>query len=157
MTSALIRQVCLLKLIQAEKTKDSVWPCVCCTVTVQVTDTPLYSVNALDPSHRQTHPHRANCLKSSFEHGKGKRCHNLSFLSWYQCPISIHPQVYRFSLPVLSNLSQLLWLWLLPKPRQAHCLSQVIFYRIGETDVWRVLIKTHPLWTNQCWQCVCID
>lgn len=53
--------------------------------------------------------------EASLNVGK-KRCHNLSFLSRYQSGISIHPWVYRFSLPALSNLSQLLWLLLPLKP-----------------------------------------
>lgn len=53
---------------------------------------------------------------------RGRRCFNLSFLSRYQCPISIHPWVHRFPLPVLSNLSQLLWLWLPPKSQSALSL-----------------------------------
>lgn len=94
-------------------------------------------------SHTHTHihlsfstlTHRATCLKSFFEHGKGKRCHNLVFPSWYQCPVLIHPWVYWLSLPVLSNVSQLLWLWLLPKPWLAPHLSQVILHRTGETEM----------------------
>lgn len=120
MTSALIRQVCLLKLTQAVKTKELLCQTVFWIVTV--TGTLFYSVNTWNPSHTHTSfpthalTHRATCLKSFFENGKGKRCHNLAFPSWYQCPVSIHPWVYWLSLPVFSNLSQLLWLWLLPKP-----------------------------------------
>lgn len=123
-TSALIGQFCLLKLILCKKDKEA----------------SLYRYTLVffhTYTHLLTHTHTesATCLKSPFEHGKGKRCHNLSFLSSYQCPILIHPRVYRFSLPVLSNLSQLPWLWLLPKPQSALCLSQVILYRAGESEM----------------------
>jgi len=73
-----------------------------------------------------THKHTGSFVSYTlWNMKKGKKCHNLSFLSWFQCPILIHSWVYRFSLPVYSNLSQLLWLWLLPRPRPSSSLPQV--------------------------------
>lgn len=112
----------------AVETKEVLWPTV---LTVTVTDTTLCSV-----SHTHTHSHTlvSKVSLNIYIYKKEERCHNLSFLFWYQCPILIHQWVYWLSLPVLSNLSQLLWLWLLPKLQPAPRLLRVILYGTGETE-----------------------
>lgn len=146
--------------------------------TVTVTDTTFCSVNG---NHTHTHWQghfsqkllwiririlflgewgRNICIHINIYLKKKRREMSVLPLLVSVCPILIPQWVYWLSLPVLSNVSQLLWLWLLPKLQPAPRLLQVIVYGTGgggNGDVWRALIKTYSLCTNQCWQCVCQD
>lgn len=132
-TFGLIRQLCLLDLIQCSRDKRGALAD--CAGQLQLL-TPL-CVLSMQSTHMHTHTRtqtRPLVSKASLNIEKVARCHNLSFVCWYQCPILIHPWVYWLLLPVLSNLSQLLWLWLVPKLQPAPRLLRVILHGTGETE-----------------------
>ncbi len=145
-TSALIREVCLLQPIQCRKDKRaSPADCVYCLVTVRVTDTPLYSVNALDPLpciHTHTGPIVSKAPLNMDKEGDVTICpSSLGINVRYRSVLESIGSHYLSSVTYLSCYGCDCF----QSPGPAVCRSRVILYRTGETDVWRVLIKTYPL------------